>query len=126
MGNEYAVSCAQSLNIPVGEYDYLEGSAPQNRNEIAVTPKISEMLGAKIGDTVTIDFGTEKIDCIVTAYFQTMNNLGELIRLHDGAPTDMSCVSSIRQIRWTLPTTPLKVKSKAERKKSRSFWMLKM
>ena len=59
MGNEYAVSCAQSLNIPVGEYDYLEGSAPQNRNEIAVTPKISEMLGAKIGDTVTIDFGTE-------------------------------------------------------------------
>lgn len=106
MGNEYAVSCAQSLNIPVGEYDYLEGSAPQNRNEIAVTPKISEMLGAEIGDTVTIDFGTEKIDCIVTAYFQTMNNLGELIRLHDGAPTDMSCVSSIRQYQVDFTDNP--------------------
>lgn len=106
MENEYAVSCAQSLNIPVGEYDYLEGSAPQNRNEIAVTPKISEMLGAEIGDTVTIDFGTEKIDCIVTAYFQTINNLGELIRLHDGAPTDMSCVSNIRQYQVDFTDNP--------------------
>ncbi len=96
-GNEFAVSCAQSVNIPVSEYDYLEGSAPQNKNEIAVTPQVSEMLGAEIGDTVTIDFGTEKADCIVTAYFQTMNNLGELIRLHDDAPTDMSYVSAIRQ-----------------------------
>ncbi len=95
--NEFAVSCAQSVNIPVSEYDYLEGSAPQNKNEIAVTPQVSEMLGAEIGDTVTIDFGTEKADCIVTAYFQTMNNLGELIRLHDDAPTDMSYVSDIRQ-----------------------------
>lgn len=96
-GNEFAVSCAQSVNIPVSEYDYLEGSAPQNKNEIAVTPQVSEMLGAEIGDTVTIDFGTEKADCVVTAYFQTMNNLGELIRLHDDAPTDMSYVSAIRQ-----------------------------
>ena len=95
--DEFSVSCAQSINIPVDEYEYLEGSAPQNKNEIAVTPQISEMIGIEIGDTVTIDFGTEKIDCIVTAYFQTMNNLGELIRLHDDAPTDISFVSSIRQ-----------------------------
>ncbi len=105
-GNEFAVSCAQSVNIPVDEYDYLEGSAPQNRNEIAVTPQVSEMLNAEIGDTVTIDFETEKIDCIVTAYFQTMNNLGELIRLHDDAPTDMSCVSAIRQYQVDFTDNP--------------------
>ena len=104
--NEFAVSCAQSLNIPVGEYDYLEGSAPQNKNEIAVTPHVSEMMNVEIGDTVTIDFGTEKIDCIVTAYFQTMNNLGELIRLHDDAPTDMSCVSAIRQYQVDFTDNP--------------------
>lgn len=95
--NEFAISCAQSVNIPVAAYDYFEGTAPQNKNEIAVTPQVSEMIGAKIGDTVTIDFGTEKLDCIVTAYFQTMNNLGELIRLHDDAPTDMGNVAAIRQ-----------------------------
>ena len=104
--NEFSVSCAQSVNIPVAEYDYFEGTAPQNKNEIAVTPYVSEMIGAKIGDTVTIDFGTEKLDCIVTAYFQTMNNLGELIRLHDDAPTDMSCVSAIRQFQVDFTDDP--------------------
>ena len=103
---EFALSCAQGVKIPVGEYDYLEGTAPQNKNEIAVTPQVSELIGAKIGDIVTIDFGTEKIDCIVTAYFQTMNNLGELIRLHDDAPTDMSCVSAIRQYQVDFTDNP--------------------
>lgn len=103
---EFALSCAQGVKFPVGEYDYLEGTAPQNKNEIAVTPQVSELIGAKIGDIVTIDFGTEKIDCIVTAYFQTMNNLGELIRLHDDAPTDMSCVSAIRQYQVDFTDNP--------------------
>jgi putative ABC transport system permease protein len=116
-GNEFAVSCAQSVNIPVNKYDYLEGSAPQNKNEIAVTPQVSEMLNAEIGDTVTIDFGTEKTDCIVTAYFQTMNNLGELIRLHDDAPTDMSCVSAIRQFQVDFTDNPSEkeIESRKER-----------
>lgn len=115
--NEFAVSCAQSVNIPVNKYDYLEGSAPQNKNEIAVTPQVSEMLNAEIGDTVTIDFGTEKTDCIVTAYFQTMNNLGELIRLHDEAPTDMSFVSAIRQFQVDFTDNPSEkeIESRKER-----------
>ncbi|MBP1545021.1 MAG: ABC transporter permease [Ruminococcus sp.] len=104
--NDFSISCAQSVNIPVADYDYFEGTAPQNKNEIAVTPYVSEMIGAKIGDTVTIDFGTEKLNCIVTAYFQTMNNLGELIRLHDDAPTDMSCVSAIRQFQVDFTDDP--------------------
>jgi putative ABC transport system permease protein len=104
--NEFSLSCAQSVNILVEEYDYLEGSAPENRNEIAITPQVSKLLNAEIGDTVTIDFGSEKIDCIVTAYFQTMNNLGELIRLHDDAPTSMSYVSAIRQFQVDFTDNP--------------------
>lgn len=104
--NEFSLSCAQSINIPVEEYDYFEGSAPENRNEIAITPQVSKLLNAEIGDTVTIDFGSEKIDCIVTAYFQTMNNLGELIRLHDDAPTSMSYVSAIRQFQVDFTDNP--------------------
>ena len=96
-GSDFSLSCAQSVNIGAGEYEYFEGTPPQSKNEIAVTPQVSEMLDAKIGDTVTIDFGTEKIDCIVTAYFHSMNNIGEIIRLSDEAPTDMSFVSSMRQ-----------------------------
>lgn len=104
--NEFALTCAQSINIPVNEYEFFEGSAPQNKNEIAVTPQVSELLDARIGDTVTIEFGTETLDCIVTGYFQTMNNLGELIRLHDDAPTDMSCVSAIRQYQVDFTDSP--------------------
>ena len=50
-----------------------------------------------MGDTVTIDFGTETLDCIVVAYFQSMNQLGAVIRLHEDAPTDffLYCKSDV-------------------------------
>lgn len=105
-GNDFSLSCAQSIGIPAAEYEYYEGTAPQNKNEIAITPQVSEILDAKIGDTVTIDFGTEKIDCIVTAYFQTMNQMGEVIRLSDEAPTDMSFVSNFRQYQIDFTDNP--------------------
>lgn len=94
-GNDYSLTCQQGLGTTASDYQYSEGMVPQNENEIAITPQISEMTGAEIGDTVTIDYGNEKKDCIVTAYFQTMNKLGELVRLHEKAPTDFQFVSSI-------------------------------
>lgn len=69
---------------------YLEGTAPQNKYEIAVTPQISEMTGAGIGDTVTIHYDGEDMDCMVTAYYQSMNNMGNTIRLYEDAPADIS------------------------------------
>ncbi len=101
-----SISCAQSVGIGTDEYEYSEGTAPKYKNEIAITPQVSEMLDAKIGDTVTIDFGTEKVDCVITAYFQTMNQMGELIRLSDEAPTDMSFVSVARQYQVDFTDNP--------------------
>ena len=102
-GEDYSLTCQQGLGTSASDYKYSEGLVPQNESEIAITPQISEMTGAKIGDTVTIDYGNEKKDCIVTAYFQTMNKLGELVRLHQDAPTDFKYVSSIMsyQINFT-------------------------
>ncbi len=94
-GKDFSLPCVQSIGIDADRYEYFEGTAPQHKNEIAVTPQISEKTGAKIGDTVTVDFGTEKLDCIVTAYFNSMMQLGETIRLHEDAPTDMKYVSTI-------------------------------
>lgn len=96
-GKDFSVTCAQSINIGAEEYEYYEGTAPINRNELAVTPQISEKLEAKIGDTVTVDFGREKLDCIITGYFHSMMNMGEIARLSDGAPTEMAYVSGILQ-----------------------------
>ncbi|MCQ2523377.1 MAG: ABC transporter permease, partial [Lachnospiraceae bacterium] len=63
--------------------------------EVAITESISELLGVNIGDTITIDFGSEKKECLVVGIFQTMNQLGKIIRLHEDAPTSMNYASGL-------------------------------
>lgn len=94
-GNPYILTCQQGIHTKASDYEYIKGLAPEKKNEIAITPAIAKLTGAKLGDVVTIDFGTEKMNCIVVGYFQSMNQLGEIIRLHEDAPTDFSNISSI-------------------------------
>ena len=81
--NTYNIKCMQGVNVKADEYTYFEGIAPVKENEVAITDKISEKIGAKIGDIITIDFGKEQKDFIVTAYFQSLSNMGEVIRLNE-------------------------------------------
>lgn len=94
-GKSFAVTFQQNTETKASDYTYIEGSAPENADEIAITPMVSERIGANIGDIVTIDFGSEKRDCMVVGYFQTMNQLGEVIRLHEDAPTSMEYASAM-------------------------------
>ena len=93
-GEVYNLTCQQGLHTHSTDYEYYEGEMPQNGNEIAITPQISELTGARIGDYVTIDYGDQTRECMVTAYFQTMNQLGEIVRLHETAPTDFTHIAS--------------------------------
>lgn len=102
----YSLIYQQNKSTSAGDYVYTKGSAPQNANEIAVTNQISEQTGAKIGDVISVDFGTEKRDCIITGYFQTMNQLGSVLRLHEDAPTDMQYASSLMAIQITFNDNP--------------------
>ena len=88
-GEAYSVIFQQNTETKASEYSYTDGTAPLNANEIAITPAIGEQLGIGIGDTITIDFGAEKRKCMVTAMFQSMNQLGKVARLHEDAPTSM-------------------------------------
>lgn len=94
-GNTTSMTFQQNTRIKASVYEYIDGTAPQNENEIAITPEISKMLRLNIGDEVVIDFGVEKKKCIVTGTFQTMNQLGKVIRLHENAPTRVENVSSM-------------------------------
>lgn len=94
LGKDYVLTCQQGIHTKSSDYQYTEGVIPQNEREIAITPQIAEILGAKIGDTVTVHYGREDLECIITAYFQTMNQLGEIIRLHEDAPAEFDAVSS--------------------------------
>lgn len=93
-GNKYIITCGQGVNTKATDYQYMEGVVPEDEHEIAITPQITEMIGVKIGDTITIHFEEQDMDCIVTAYFQTMNQLGEMIRLHEDAPVDFKHISN--------------------------------
>ena len=68
-----------------------------------------------MGDTVTIDFGTETLDCIVVAYFQSMNQLGAVIRLHEDAPTDFSYIASLMSYQINLPIIRLQKRLRSAR-----------
>lgn len=72
----------QGVGTDTSEYTYLEGTAPQNTKEIAVTPLVCEKIDAEIGDKVTITDINGEHEYIITATFQSMSNMGEGIRFH--------------------------------------------
>lgn len=67
-------------DVTADQYSYLEGTPPQNIHEVGISHIISDNIDAGIGDMVTINTGSEEKEYMVTAIFQTMNNLGEGIR----------------------------------------------
>ncbi len=90
-------------DITADQYVYLEGSAPQNYGEVGISHRIADLLGAQIGDTVTIKNGDTDGAFLVTAIFQTMNNLGEGIRFYEKEQLDYRYVfgSFGIQLRYT-------------------------
>lgn len=116
-GSSYKITCQQGYNTKMSDYKYLDGYAPENADEIAITKQIARKLGVKIGDTITIDYGNEQRNCIITAYFQTMNQLGELIRLHSDAPTNLRYASSIFSFQINFMDNPSE--KEIERRKER-------
>ena len=71
------------VNTDTNDYDnYLEGSAPQNTNEIAIHYALMEKIGAKIGDKVTLTDQDGSREYIISGTMETMTNMGEGIRLY--------------------------------------------
>lgn len=78
------------------EYTYTQGTAPCYANEIAISEPIAEKLNAEIGDTLQLTIDGEENDYIVTALFQSFNQLGECGRLNQNVfPSDSSIASAM-------------------------------
>lgn len=71
-------------------YQYINGTPPQNKNEIAISYIIADKIGADIGDDVDISFGTETRTYTVSAINESMNNMGEGIRFYQDEELDYS------------------------------------
>jgi len=104
----YKITCLQGVNTKTSDYEYYEGSAPQNTNEIAITERIAKKTGAKIGDTLKITVGDTTKEYLVTAYFQSMNLMGEVIRLHENVQTDLRDSSSMMSFQYDFTDNPSK------------------
>lgn len=93
-GNSYKFTCTQGFRTKTTDYRYYEGDAPRNIGEIAITEMVSKNTGAKIGDSVKLTIKGNTSDYLVVGYFETMNNLGDMIRIHEDVDTDLSESSS--------------------------------
>lgn len=105
-GKDYSYTFSQGVGTGMEDYSYIEGTAPKAADEIAITPAVGKFLGAGIGDRITVHFADRDIDCMVTQEYETMNNMGELIRLHPDAPTDLKHVSSLMGIQINFDDDP--------------------
>ena len=101
--NTYNLRVQQGLNTKVDQYVYYEGSAPINENEVAISDVISKKTGAKIGDIIKIDDGKQEREFIVTAYYKSLNNLGEVIRVNENVEMNYENLSGTgwEQINFT-------------------------
>ncbi|MGN0612662.1 MAG: FtsX-like permease family protein, partial [Porcipelethomonas sp.] len=93
----------QGAGTTADEYTYTRGVPPESADELAVTDMTADQLGAAIGDTIKIHIGSEEREFIITGLFQSMNNLGEGIRLHEDAeiPFSLLCGTCSYQVNFT-------------------------
>ena len=92
-GEEYPYTFFQTIGNKGTEYPMIEGTAPTNKNEVAVTVGCAENYSINIGDTIEIIIGDYTEKCTVTGIFQSMNNMGSLIRIDEDIPTDIKYVT---------------------------------
>ena len=88
-GHAVKLMFQQGKGTHVDEYVYQEGLTPLEGNEIALTPQAAKLIGAQIGDIVSINIGGEEREYMVTAFFSSFNQLGECGRLHEDVKTNM-------------------------------------
>ena len=105
-GQEYSILCQQGKRITMDNYKFFKGSAPTNMYEIAITQVMAKKIDATIGDTITIDYGEGAKDMMITAIFQSMNMLGEIIRIHEDVPTTLKSAVSWMEFQINFTDNP--------------------
>ena len=109
------------VNTDTKDYDnYVDGSAPQNPNELAIHYTMIDKIGAKIGDKVTLTDSDGSKDYIISGTFETMTNMGEGIRLHQDDDRNYNYMNGIwgTQIDFTDDPSETEVERRIEKLKT--------
>ena len=112
----------QGIGSSTDWYMYDEGTAPKYDNEVAITHVVAEEIGAKIGDTVYITLFNEEKPFVVTALYQSMNNLGEGIRFTESATLDSGSIAGAFALQVDLYGEPNEDEVKEIKKQIKSIY----
>ncbi|MBD5554861.1 MAG: FtsX-like permease family protein [Roseburia sp.] len=74
--------------VKTDDYVYIDGTAPQNVHEVALTYITADQIDARIGDDVEINVGEDTKTYTVTGVTQSMNNMGEGVRFYQDEQLD--------------------------------------
>ncbi len=118
----YKIDIQQGINLKAEEYSYKEGSVPQNAHEAAITPQIAEMTGLKLGDTFIIDYGDHQEEMLVTATFESMNQVGKVMRVHQDTETDFDHLSSLFALGIKFTDNPGQKEIEARKDRVKELW----
>ena len=81
--NEISIPIYQGTGTTADMYGYTEGTPPRSAGEAALTRLSANKLKVDIGDTITIKTIDGDKEFMITAFFQSMFNMGDGVRLHE-------------------------------------------
>ncbi len=102
----YLSFAVQGVGTKTDKYQYEEGSAPKYENELALAYSTAKEIDAGVGDIVYINMYGEKREFIVTALYQSLNNMGEGIRFCEKTDVDYSNVSGAFDVQVCIKGNP--------------------
>ena len=82
-GRETSVRFMYCHDTRAEDYVYGKGTPPRNEKEIAVSYLVAERTGVDIGEKVLVNVGGNNEEYLVTALFDSLNNLGMTCRFHE-------------------------------------------
>jgi putative ABC transport system permease protein len=80
--NSLSLISFQAQDSDTNNYNVLKGKMPELINEAAITETASKKLKVSIGDSIYTQIGNEKKELIITGLYESMNNMGESVRLN--------------------------------------------
>ncbi|SFD07035.1 ABC transporter permease [Ruminococcus albus] len=94
-GKNTNLSFLQCSKTDTKDYEYTDGTAPMYTNEVAFAEAAAEKIGVKIGDTVKITIDGSTDEYLVSALFQSFDQMGMVGRLHQDIEIKETTPSSI-------------------------------
>ncbi|MDP4145440.1 MAG: FtsX-like permease family protein [Bacillota bacterium] len=93
--NVLPLMAEQSLNNDIDKHSVLKGKMPELENEAAITEMVAKKLKVSIGDTIYTQIGKDKKELIVTGIYESMNNMGESVRLNPQIDIDFKYLALV-------------------------------